>query len=74
MWSLNEMDHQLLHSVKGHMNLAIKDIITQWKTLPKYICNAHIPLLQATQLVSFYFKFFFTMYDYYSQVSSYCLP
>lgn len=37
---------------KDNLNLAISEIIDEWKILPKYLCNGHIPLLQATQLVN----------------------
>lgn len=51
MLNLKKIDQQAISTVQQHVELATKDIITKWKLLPKYKCNAHIPLLQATQLV-----------------------
>jgi len=52
MLGLKELDQQVMFTVQEHIELATTEIIDQWKILPKYLCNAHIPLLQATQLVS----------------------
>lgn len=52
MLNLNELHDQSISTVQGHIKLAINEIIYNWKILPKYICGAHIPLLEATQLVS----------------------
>lgn len=51
MLGLNELDYQVMSIVQEHIVLATKDIVDKWKELPKYLCNAHTPLLQATQLV-----------------------
>ncbi|VVC36854.1 Hypothetical protein CINCED_3A003660 [Cinara cedri] len=51
MLGLNELDQQGMSIVQEHIVLAIKEIVDKWKALPKYLCNAHIPLLQATQLI-----------------------
>lgn len=53
MLSLNKLDEQVNSTVKKHVELSFGEIAKRWKSLPKYICNAHSPLLQATQLVSF---------------------
>jgi len=52
MLRLKELDQQVMFTVQEHIDLASTEIIEEWKILPKYLCNAHIPLLQATQLVS----------------------
>lgn len=52
MLGLNELDHQVMSTVQEHVEFAFKDIVNKWKVLPKHLCKAHIPLLQATQLVS----------------------
>lgn len=52
MLNLNELHHQSMSTVQEHIELAIDEIIDSWKILPKYVCGAHIPLLEATQLVS----------------------
>lgn len=51
MLGLKELDQQVIFTVQEHIDLATTEIIDKWKILPKYLCNAHIPLLQATQLV-----------------------
>lgn len=51
MLGLNEFDQQVMFTVQEHIDLASTEIIDEWKKLPKYLCNAHIPLLQATQLI-----------------------
>lgn len=52
MLGLKNSDQQDMSAVQGHIERAIKEIINEWRILPKYICEAHLPLLQATQLVS----------------------
>jgi len=52
MLRLKELDQEVMLTVQEHIDLASTAIIDEWKILPKYFCNAHIPLLQATQLVS----------------------
>jgi hypothetical protein len=52
MFGLNELDQQVTSTVQEHVEIAIEDIVNKWKVLPKHLCKAHIPLLQATQLVS----------------------
>ncbi|XP_029341770.1 transformation/transcription domain-associated protein isoform X2 [Acyrthosiphon pisum] len=51
MLRLKELDQQVMFTVQEHIDLASTEIIDEWKILPKYLCNAHIPLLQATQLI-----------------------
>ncbi|XP_025202207.1 transcription-associated protein 1-like [Melanaphis sacchari] len=51
MLGLKELDQQVMFTVQEHIELASTEIIDKWKVLPKYLCNAHIPLLQATQLI-----------------------
>lgn len=53
MFNLNKLDQKMMSSVQEHIQLGTKEILNNWKILPKYTCNAHIPLLQASQLVSF---------------------
>lgn len=53
MLNLNILDEQVISSVKKHVELSFEEIAKNWKSLPKFVCNAHTPLLQATQLVSF---------------------
>jgi len=52
MLGLKELDQQVMFTVQEHIDLASTKMIDEWKILPKYLCNAHIPLLQANQLVS----------------------
>lgn len=52
MLGLNELNEHDLSTVQMNIEFSVKDIINKWKVLPKYLCDAHIPLLQATQLVS----------------------
>lgn len=40
-----------MFNIQEHIKHATKEIIAKWKELPKYKCNAHLPLLEATQLV-----------------------
>lgn len=54
MLGLNKLNEHSLSNVQMHVECSVKDIINKWKVLPKYLCDAHIPLLQATQLVSSY--------------------
>lgn len=54
MLYLNKIDENIISIVQKHVERSFDDITNKWKSLPRYICNAHIPLLQATQLVSFY--------------------
>lgn len=52
MFNLKQLDNQINSTVEKHVEYSINEIINNWNALPKYVCNAHIPLLQATQLVS----------------------
>lgn len=52
MLGLSELDQQVTSNIQEHIELATKEIVNKWKVLPKHLCEAHIPLLQATQLVS----------------------
>lgn len=52
MLGLNELDRKVISNVQEHIDLGVKEIINKWKVLPEHLCEAHIPLLQATQLVS----------------------
>jgi len=52
MLNLQKLDGQNISTVQEHIELATKEIVANWKILPKYKCNAHVSLLQATQLVS----------------------
>lgn len=51
MLGLNQFNHQVMSIVQEHIILATNAIVDKWKNLPKYLCNAHTNLLQATQLV-----------------------
>ncbi|XP_050420275.1 transformation/transcription domain-associated protein-like [Adelges cooleyi] len=51
MIALNQLNQKCTTTAIEHINLATKAIVSRWKSLPKYICDVHIPLLQAAQLV-----------------------
>lgn len=51
MLNLEKLDQQAMSTAQEHIELATKEIVDKWKVLPKYKCNAHMSLLQATQLV-----------------------
>ncbi|XP_050530942.1 transcription-associated protein 1-like isoform X2 [Daktulosphaira vitifoliae] len=51
MIALNQLTQKCISTAHEHINLATKEIIDNWKSLPYHVCNVHIPLLQATQLV-----------------------
>lgn len=52
MLGLNTLDEHNMSTVQEHIESAVKDILNKWNVLPKNPCFAHIPLLQAIQLVS----------------------
>lgn len=52
MFGLNDMKENKT-CVEQHIQFSVQDILIKWKELPKYMGFAHIPLLQAAQLVSF---------------------
>lgn len=51
MLNLKKLDEEAMFNVQEHIKLATREITAKWKELPKYNCNAHLALLQATQLV-----------------------
>lgn len=58
MFNFKESNSRLMSIIQDHIKFAINEIINQWKILPKYICDGHLPFIQASQLVSFFINNF----------------